>query len=86
MRDFPEFRSVFGLVLSDCRCIDPTFFPGHAAAIHLRIRGHESVIGVFGILHPTVLEKFELRLAVHRSPLPYTFRSRGIQGAPLTSQ
>lgn len=41
--------------------IDPTFFPGHAAAIHLRIGGHESVIGVFGILHPTVLEKFELR-------------------------
>ncbi len=41
--------------------IDPTFFPGHAAAIHLSIGGHESVIGVFGILHPTVLEKFELR-------------------------
>ena len=40
---------------------DPTFFPGHAAAIHVKIGGKEAVIGVFGILHPTVLEKFELR-------------------------
>lgn len=41
---------------------DKTFFPGHAAQIHLRIGGgRESVVGVFGILHPTVLEKFELR-------------------------
>ena len=40
---------------------DKTFFPGHAAQIHLRIGGKESVVGVFGILHPTVLEKFELR-------------------------
>ncbi|KAL8864834.1 MAG: hypothetical protein Q9174_007200 [Haloplaca sp. 1 TL-2023] len=40
---------------------DPTFFPGHAAAIHVRMAGKEQVIGVFGILHPTVLEKFELR-------------------------
>lgn len=40
---------------------DPTFFPGHAAAIHLRMAGKEQVIGVFGILHPSVLEKFELR-------------------------
>ncbi|KAL8970920.1 MAG: hypothetical protein Q9197_003557 [Variospora fuerteventurae] len=43
---------------------DPTFFPGHAAAIHLRVAGKEQVIGVFGILHPTVLEKFELRYPV----------------------
>lgn len=40
---------------------DPTFFPGHAAAIHVRIGGKEHVIGAFGVLHPTVLEKFELR-------------------------
>ncbi len=52
---------------------DPTFFPGHAAAIHLRIEGKEHVIGSFGILHPTVLEKFELRygrpksLVLHRT-------------------
>ena len=27
---------------------DATFFPGHAASIHLRIAGKESVVGVFG--------------------------------------
>ncbi|KAL8922816.1 MAG: hypothetical protein Q9208_004941 [Pyrenodesmia sp. 3 TL-2023] len=43
---------------------DPTYFPGHAAAIHLRIAGKEQVVGVFGILHPTVLEKFELKYPV----------------------
>lgn len=43
---------------------DPTYFPGHAAAIHLRLGGKESVIGVFGILHPTVLENFELKYPV----------------------
>lgn len=43
---------------------DPTFFPGHAAAIHLRIGGKEQVIGVFGILHPSVLDKFELKYPV----------------------
>ncbi|KAL8673918.1 MAG: hypothetical protein Q9168_001665 [Polycauliona sp. 1 TL-2023] len=40
---------------------DPTFFPGHAAAIHVRIGGENHIIGVFGILHPTVLDKFELK-------------------------
>ncbi|EGE02418.1 phenylalanyl-tRNA synthetase [Trichophyton equinum CBS 127.97] len=40
---------------------DPTYFPGHAATIHLRMDGKESVIGTFGILHPTVLENFDLR-------------------------
>ncbi|MCJ1255358.1 phenylalanine--tRNA ligase subunit beta [Lignoscripta atroalba] len=43
---------------------DPTFFPGHAAAIHLKIGGMEKVIGVFGILHPTVLDNFDLRYPV----------------------
>ncbi|KAL9637283.1 MAG: hypothetical protein Q9164_002296 [Protoblastenia rupestris] len=43
---------------------DPTFFPGHAAAINFRVRGKESVVGVFGILHPSVLERFELRYPV----------------------
>ena len=43
---------------------DPTFLPGHAAQIHLRMGGREQVIGVFGILHPSVLEKFELRYPV----------------------
>lgn len=43
---------------------DATFFPGHAASINVRIAGKEKVIGVFGILHPTVLEKFELKYPV----------------------
>ena len=43
---------------------DKTFLPGHAAAIHLRMGGKDRVIGTFGILHPSVLEKFELRYPV----------------------
>ncbi len=44
---------------------EPTFYEGHAADIYLRI-GSKSAqkIGVFGILHPTVLEKFELKYPV----------------------
>ena len=38
-----------------------TFFPGHAAAVHMRLGGQECRIGEFGILHPSVLEKFDLR-------------------------
>jgi phenylalanyl-tRNA synthetase beta chain len=40
---------------------EPTFFSGHAAAIYLRHNGKQVRIGEFGILHPTVLDKFELR-------------------------
>ncbi|KAF7560007.1 hypothetical protein G7046_g4146 [Stylonectria norvegica] len=43
---------------------DETFFPGHAAAVYLRLGGKERRIGEFGILHPTVLEKFDLRYPV----------------------
>lgn len=43
---------------------EPTFFAGHAAAIYLRLNGKAVRIGEFGILHPTVLEKFELRYPV----------------------
>lgn len=43
---------------------DKTFLPRHAAAIHLRMGGKEAVVGVFGILHPNVLDKFELRYPV----------------------
>lgn len=43
---------------------DPTYFPGHAASIHLRIGGKDHTIGAFGILHPTVLEKYELKYPV----------------------
>lgn len=41
--------------------LDPTFFPGHAASIYLKVDGKDHVIGVFGILHPTVLDKYDLR-------------------------
>jgi phenylalanyl-tRNA synthetase beta chain len=40
---------------------DPTFFPGYAAAIYLRLDGKARRIGELGVLHPSVLEKFELR-------------------------
>ncbi|KAI1628545.1 beta subunit of phenylalanyl-tRNA synthetase [Exophiala viscosa] len=43
---------------------DPTYFAGHGASIHARILGQELMIGSFGILHPTVLEKFELKYPV----------------------
>ena len=42
------------------RPTDSTFFPGHAASINLKLGGKRHVIGVFGILHPTVLKNFEL--------------------------
>lgn len=40
---------------------EDTFFPGHAASVHLRLDGKERRIGEFGILHPSVLEKFDLK-------------------------
>jgi phenylalanyl-tRNA synthetase beta chain len=40
---------------------EPTFFAGHAAAIYLRLDGKQVRVGEFGILHPTVLEKFDLK-------------------------
>ncbi|KAK5046757.1 hypothetical protein LTR84_007518 [Exophiala bonariae] len=43
---------------------EQTFFPGHAASIHAMIAGKDVVIGSFGILHPSVLEKFELKYPV----------------------
>ena len=45
--------------------LDPTFFEGHAASIHVNVKDHEGklqnhVVGEFGILHPAVLKSFEL--------------------------
>jgi phenylalanyl-tRNA synthetase beta chain len=40
---------------------DPAFFEGHAATIHVRVGGQDKAIGIFGILHPTVLEHFEIK-------------------------
>jgi len=39
---------------------DPTFLQGHSAAVKLNIGGKNHTIGVFGILHPSVLKAFEL--------------------------
>ena len=41
-------------------CADPTYLPGHAAAVYLNLAGKATRIGAFGILHPKVLQKFEL--------------------------
>ncbi|EQL00564.1 hypothetical protein G6O67_002286 [Ophiocordyceps sinensis] len=43
---------------------EDTFFAGHAAAVYLRMGGKEQRIGEFGILHPTILDKFDLRYPV----------------------
>lgn len=43
---------------------EETFFSGRAAAIYLRLGGKATRIGEFGILHPTVLEKFDLKYPV----------------------
>ncbi|KAK3326635.1 hypothetical protein B0H66DRAFT_166667 [Apodospora peruviana] len=43
---------------------EPTFFDGRAAAIYLRLGGKVQRIGEFGVLHPTVLEKYDLRYPV----------------------
>ncbi|KAJ5748364.1 uncharacterized protein N7511_010060 [Penicillium nucicola] len=40
---------------------DPMYFPGMAASIHVRVAGKESVIGAFGVLHPTVLGNYSLK-------------------------
>lgn len=46
---------------------EPTFFSGRAAAIYVRLGGKLQRIGELGVLHPTVLEKFDLRYALPRS-------------------
>lgn len=39
---------------------NPTFFPGRAASINVRVEGKKHAIGMFGALHPSVLKNFEL--------------------------
>jgi phenylalanyl-tRNA synthetase beta chain len=43
---------------------EPTFFEGRAAAIYVRLGGKVQRVGEFGVLHPTVLEKFDLKYPV----------------------
>lgn len=40
---------------------EETFFPGRGAAVWLRVGGVEKRIGELGVLHPSVLEKFDLK-------------------------
>ncbi|KAF3770095.1 hypothetical protein M406DRAFT_284644 [Cryphonectria parasitica EP155] len=43
---------------------EPIWFHGHAAAIYLRLGGKTEQVGQFGILHPSVLEAFDIRYPV----------------------
>jgi phenylalanyl-tRNA synthetase beta chain len=47
---------------------DGTYFQGHSAAIHvnMKVEGklQHSIVGEFGILHPTVLKNFDLPFPV----------------------
>ncbi|KXT17889.1 hypothetical protein AC579_5901 [Pseudocercospora musae] len=44
---------------------DPTYLAGHAAAIYLKSAGKQvQRIGIFGMLHPKVLENFEIPYAM----------------------
>lgn len=50
-------------MLTTSPCVtDSTYLPAHAAAVFLRTPGQKTAqrIGTFGILHPQVLQKFEL--------------------------
>lgn len=42
---------------------DSTFFPGRAAGVYLGKKGSEESrrVGEIGVLHPEVLEKFEIK-------------------------
>ncbi|TPX12261.1 uncharacterized protein E0L32_007147 [Thyridium curvatum] len=40
---------------------EPTFFAGRAAAVYARLGGKTRRIGELGVLHPSVLEKFDLK-------------------------
>jgi phenylalanyl-tRNA synthetase beta chain len=52
------------LTMAERSLADATFFPGHSASIHVHLNGKGHVIGSFGILHPLVLEKYELKYPV----------------------
>jgi phenylalanyl-tRNA synthetase beta chain len=47
---------------------EPTFFNGRAAAIYARLGGKLQRIGELGVLHPTVLDKFDLRYVLFFPP------------------
>lgn len=41
-----------------------TYLEGHSATVHVNCNGQDRVIGEFGILHPSVLEKYGLKYPV----------------------
>lgn len=43
---------------------EPTFFQGRAAAVWVRLGGKLQRVGELGVLHPSVLEKFDLRFVL----------------------
>lgn len=56
-----DCRGVDSRYANDIRsCVDPTYFAGHSASIHVKVAGKHHVIGSFGIMHPSVLKHFEL--------------------------
>lgn len=58
-----SFLPLDGECAANMYCADPTYLAGHAAGIFIQSNGDKSTrerIGTFGILHPTVLKKFEL--------------------------
>lgn len=63
----PESRQADGYWIDELA--NDTFFPGHAAAVFLRTDGQVRRIGEFGILHPTVLDRFDIRYALSLPPL-----------------
>lgn len=54
-----EGKSIDGYYIDEID--EPMFFHGHAAAIYLRSQGKTEQVGQFGILHPSVLEAFDIR-------------------------
>ena len=56
----PSLIFIWQRTFADKNLTDPTYLAGHAAAVYLRVDGEAKRIGAFGILHPKVLQKFEL--------------------------
>jgi phenylalanyl-tRNA synthetase beta chain len=55
---------------------DPMFFSGRAAAVHLRIGGKQQRIGELGVLHPEVLDHFNLKYVILFVPWALARRSK----------
>ena len=47
---------------------EATFFTGRSAAVYLRLGGKTVRVGEFGILHPSVLEKYDISFFFFSTP------------------